>query len=75
MSDDIKSFKKYKKAKAILEELDAINKIFALSIKALTFYKKYVVVSKVLATLQDAKITLDSQKKKVVAVIDKKGKE
>jgi hypothetical protein len=73
--DDLKAFKKYKKAKLILEDLDAIGKVFALSIKALTFYKKYAVVSKAISALQEAKLTLDIQKKKVVNVINKKGQD
>lgn len=75
MSDDIKAFRKYKKAKAILEDLEAVSKIIALTIKALTFYKKYAIVGQILGYLQDAKITLDSQKKKIVVIVNNKGKE
>ena len=75
MTDEIKAFKKYKKAKSIFKELEEISKVVALSTKALTFYKKYVVVSQLLSSLQEAKISLDVNKKKVAEIISKKGVE
>lgn len=61
---DLKAYKenlkKQKEAKAVIPHLEAILKVFVLTIAALKIFKAYIPVAKVLAVIEDQKLILDS---------------
>lgn len=61
---EIKDFKKNKKYKKILEDIDGILKIFSLTQKALSFFKEYVVVQEIISILATNTTLLEIHKKK-----------
>lgn len=58
--EKIIDLQKYKEAKAVVPHLEAVLKIFTLAIKALSYYRAYICVARVLIVLEDEKMVLES---------------
>lgn len=62
MTDNILSLKTHKakkKTKKVLSDLEAINKVMALAIKALGFYKQYTPVKSALSAVHEQKTMIE----------------
>lgn len=70
--EKIVDLKKYKEAKAVIPHLEAILKVFTLTIAALTRFKAYIPVAKVLVVVEDQRLILESHLKKYKNILNDK---
>ena len=71
----MENFKKYKKAKKIVEELNDVLKVITLTTKALSLYTKYLPVQEIISVLDNHKTILQLHRNKYNKVVANKGKE
>lgn len=64
--------KEYKLAKTIVEDLEKIIQVIDLTIKALSYYKKYGPVSQIISSLQTNKTIIEINHAKYKRILDKK---
>lgn len=70
--ENVTNLKQYKEAKAVIPHLEAILKVFDLTIKALKIFKAYIGVAKVLLVIEDQKLILESHLAKYRKLINDK---
>lgn len=70
--EKVTDLKKYKEAKAVTPHLEAILKVFVLTIAALTRFKAYIPVAKVLVVIEDQKLILESHLSKYRKILKDK---
>lgn len=68
----LKDYKYSRKLKIITTDLAVIIKIFNLTISALKYYSKYVIVSEMISVLSNNKTILEIQYKKYKKILDEK---
>lgn len=61
---DLKGFKKEKKYKKIVSDIDSILLIFSLTQRSLAFFKEYVVVQEIISIIETNKTLLELHRKK-----------
>lgn len=66
---DLKGFKKEKKYKKIVSDIDSILLIFNLTQRSLAFFKEYVVVQELVSIIETNKTLLEIHKKKYEELI------
>lgn len=64
-------YKQGKKNQKILDDLLEVDKVLAMSMKALGFFKKYTPVRKCITTLYDNKLTIEIAIKKLKNELEK----
>jgi len=72
---NISNLDNYKRAKVIVKELQEVIKVMSLTIRALTFFKKYKTVMETVGLLKDNKVLLEIHLAKQKRIIELKGLE
>lgn len=67
----LRNHKSKKKSGKILSDLEEINKIMAMSIRAMSFYKQYIPVKHSMLGIQEHKLTIEHYIKKLKDELEK----